>query len=106
MDNSLVPVISNPITKWLWRSRVAIIAFVVRMGKQHVDAWTRPDGRAAIAWGAGMFLGPIGIPFAVALGVWSLRQLDHEDQNGRDLAIGALIAALAWTTAAALYFLA
>ncbi|MFD3510960.1 hypothetical protein [Nocardia sp. NPDC058666] len=79
--------------------------FVLRNWQRHIDAWKRPDGRAAIAWALGMFGGPLMIVVAVPLAAQALAVLDSDDRNGRDLAIGALIAALAWGSAVAIYLL-
>ncbi|MFC4124989.1 hypothetical protein [Nocardia rhizosphaerae] len=62
----------------------------------------RADRRAAVAWALAMFGGPLLLVISVPLAAQALWVIDKKDQNGRDLAIGALIAALAWTLTLAL----
>ncbi|MFC4377303.1 hypothetical protein ACFO5K_24790 [Nocardia halotolerans] len=75
------------------------------MQKSPSNVWQRPDGRAAIAWALAMFGGPFTIVVAVPLAGQALTVLNKDDQNGRDLAIGALIAALAWAIVLGFYLI-
>lgn len=55
------------------------------------------EGRAGIAWAVAMFTGPAGIVPGVLLGGQALYALRRQPGEARDKAIGALIAAVAWS---------
>ncbi|WP_043648222.1 hypothetical protein [Nocardia thailandica] len=71
----------------------------MRMALGLLIAVRRAEGRAGIAWALAMFTGPVGIVPGVLLGGQALFVLRGQPGQGRDLAVGALVAAAAWGVA-------